>query len=250
MLSKNQIKLINNLKTKRYRSKHKLFIAEGVKVIKEFLKSDYELEALYTTVDIFSVDAKKYFLIEEEELKKISCLTTPQIALALFKIPTNEFEYEENEENNAGLKLVLDGVRDPGNLGTIIRLCDWFDVKELVCSSDTVDCYNPKVVQATMGSLARVVISYQNLETFFKKNTLPVYGAFMNGEPIYKTEVSQDAVIVMGNEAQGISKETSHYIQERVSIPQFGEPAVESLNVATASSILLNEFKRLSFIEK
>ncbi|MGO1751428.1 MAG: TrmH family RNA methyltransferase [Psychroflexus sp.] len=247
MLSKNQIKLINNLKTKRYRSKHKLFIAEGVKVIKEFLKSDYELEALYTTVDIFSVDAKKYFLIDESELKKVSCLTTPQIALALFKIPTDEFE---NEGNNGGLKLVLDGVRDPGNLGTIIRLCDWFDVKELVCSSDTVDCYNPKVVQATMGSLARVSIRYQDLETFFKKNTLPVYGAFMDGEPIYTTEVSQDAVIVMGNEAQGISKETSFYVQERISIPQFGDPAVESLNVATASSILLNEFKRLSFIEK
>lgn len=145
---------------------------------------------------------------------------------------------------------MLDGVRDPGNLGTIIRLCDWFDVQELICSSDTVDCYNPKVVQATMGSMARVKINYQDLETFFNKNTLPVYGSYMDGEPIYTSQVAQDAVIVMGNEAQGISKKTLRYIQKRISIPQFGKAEVESLNVATASAILINEFKRLSFTEK
>lgn len=247
MLSKNQLKLINNLKSKRYRSKHKLFITEGVKVIKEFLKSDYELDALYTSVDIFSTEPDKYFLIDENELKKISCLSTPQIAVALFKIPADEVQ---KPSKNKGLKLVLDGVRDPGNLGTIIRLCDWFDVQELICSSDTVDCYNPKVVQATMGSMARVKINYQDLETFFNKNTLPVYGSYMDGEPIYTSQVAQDAVIVMGNEAQGISKKTLRYIQKRISIPQFGKAEVESLNVATASAILINEFKRLSFTEK
>lgn len=250
MLSKNQIKLINNLKTKRYRSKHKLFIAEGVKVIKEFLKSDYELDALYTTVDIFSVDPEKYFMIDETQLKKISCLKTPQIALALFKISSETFEVEDENTAQSHLKLVLDGVRDPGNLGTIIRLCDWFNVDELICSSDTVDCFNPKVVQATMGSLSRIDVSYTDLKDFFKHNTLPVYGAFMDGEPIYTSDVSQNAVIVMGNEAQGISKEVTRFIQKRVSIPQFGNPVVESLNVATATSILLNEFKRISFTEK
>jgi TrmH family RNA methyltransferase len=159
--------------------------------------------------------------------------------LAVFKIPQSK-SIEEN-----GLIVALDAVRDPGNLGTIIRLCDWFGVKDLVCSKETVDCYNPKVIQATMGSIARVNISYVELEYFFKKSNLPVYGAYMQGENVYTSELSSNGILVMGNEAHGISSSIESLITKKVSIPQFGDiQETESLNVASATAILLSEFRR------
>ncbi|ALJ06240.1 RNA methyltransferase [Pseudalgibacter alginicilyticus] len=238
MLSKNQIKLITSLKQKKYRQQHGFFVVEGIKTINELLQSYFELHALYTT-ETFNIDAKREVLISKTDLKRISFLTTPNTALAIFKIPESKPIYEK------GLIVALDALRDPGNLGTIIRLCDWFGIKDLVCSHETVDCFNPKVIQASMGSISRVNISYVNLEKFLKDQTIPVFGAFMTGENVYQKILSENGVLVMGNEANGISKNIETIITEKISIPRFGEvQATESLNVATATAVLLSEFRR------
>jgi RNA methyltransferase, TrmH family len=238
MLSKSQIKLITSLKHKKFRQQYGFFVVEGVKTIKELLESKLELHALYTT-ESFNINAKDEVLISESELKLISFLTTPNKALAVFKIP------KQKPLNEEGLIVVLDAVSDPGNLGTIIRLCDWFGVKELICSLNTVDCYNPKVIQATMGSLTRVNITYIDLVPFLKEAKQPVYGAFMEGENVYKKQLPENGILVMGNEANGISKDMEALIAEKISIPRFGDlQETESLNVATATAILLSEFRR------
>lgn len=240
MVSKSQIKLITSLQQKKYRNKTGLFLVEGLKGIFEFLHSSFELHELYTVdTALFDVSPKKIISVTESELKKISQLTTPNKALALFKIP------EPLAAKDSGLTVVLDDVRDPGNLGTIIRLCDWFGVQQLVCSLNTVDCYNPKVVQATMGSLTRVPIIYTNVVDYLDENSLPIYGAVMNGDNIYKSTLPEKAVLVMGNEANGVSKEVENLINKKITIPRFGTlQQTESLNVATATAILLSEFKR------
>ncbi|WP_121667743.1 TrmH family RNA methyltransferase [Mesonia aquimarina] len=239
MISKSQIKLINSLSQKKYRNKYGLFVAEGIKVIKELLNSNFELEVLFAEADIFFTEKNKSEIISSAELKKISKLSTPQTALALFKIP----QYEVKQEPS--FSIALDGVRDPGNLGTIIRLCDWFGVSHLICSTDTVDCYNPKVVQASMGSITRVKILYTDLPEYLRQTKLPVYGTFMDGNSIYKKNYTPKGILVMGNEANGISTQVEAFTTEKISIPQFGENLkTESLNVATASAILLSEFKR------
>jgi len=242
MVSKNQIKLISGLHQKKQRSTHQLFFAEGVKVIQELLQSNFELEHLYTTQNDFeTVESSKRTLINEQELKKISALTTPNSCLAVFKIPV------ENKIIETGLILALDDIRDPGNLGTILRLCDWFGIKQIICSKETVDIYNPKVVQATMGSIARVNVNYVDLETFLSQTELPVFGTFMNGDNIYQSALPQNGIIIMGNEANGISKEIEKMVKIRLTIPRFGElQKTESLNVATATGIILSEFKRNS----
>ena len=238
MLSKNQIKLITRLKQKKYRLQDGIFVAEGVKVINELLQSSLKLNHVFSTVP-FNIDANLETSVTETELKKISFLTTPNKALALFEIP------ELQDINLNTLVVALDAVRDPGNLGTIIRLCDWFGIKDLVCSEDTVDCYNPKVIQATMGSITRVNISYVNLEAFLESTEETVYGAFMDGDNVYKTSLPNTGVLVMGNEANGISSAIEKLVTKRISIPRFGDlQATESLNVATATAILLSEFKR------
>ncbi|WP_298239282.1 RNA methyltransferase [uncultured Algibacter sp.] len=238
MLSKSQIKLITSLKQKKFRLQHGLFVVEGLKTIAELLRSDLVLHSLYTTESL-NFDAKKEILITEIELKRISFFTTPNKALAVFEIPKSEL-IEEN-----GLLVALDTVRDPGNLGTIIRLCDWFGVKDLVCSKETVDCYNPKVIQATMGSITRVNISYVELDDFLRNTNLPVYGAYMEGENVYTSELPSHGILVMGNEAHGISTAIESFVSKKVSIPQFGDiKETESLNVATATAILLSEFRR------
>ena len=238
MLSKSQIKLITSLKQKKYRHQHGLFVVEGIKTIKELLLSNLKLHKLYTT-ESFNIDAKDEVIVSDKDLKRISFLTTPNKALAIFKIS------KPQSVNETGLIVALDAIRDPGNLGTIIRLCDWFGVKELVCSKETVDCFNPKVIQATMGSITRVNISYIDLESFIKTSELPVFGAFMEGENVYGEKLPGKGILVMGNEANGVSKEIEAVITQKVSIPRFGEiQATESLNVATATAILLSEFRR------
>lgn len=238
MLSKSQIKLITSLKQKKYRQQHGFFVVEGVKTIKELLQSHLVLHALYTT-EPFNIDAKNEVLISETDLKRISFLTTPNTALAIFEIP------QPQPIEKKGLIVALDAVRDPGNLGTIIRLCDWFGVKDLVCSNETVDCFNPKVVQATMGSITRVAINYIDLADFLKSTNLPIFGAFMEGENVYTKRLPENGILVMGNEANGISKEVEAMITYKIAIPRFGDlQATESLNVATATAILLSEFRR------
>ena len=240
MVSKNQIKLITSLQQKKYRKQEQLFFAEGVKVVQELLHSNFELQELFTTKqDFLSVSKDKLHAISEAELKKISALATPNSCLAVFKIP------KAKETKESGLILALDDVRDPGNLGTIIRLCDWFGIETLFCSEETVDIYNPKVVQATMGSVSRVNVVYGDLENFLVKTKLTVFGTFMDGKNIYQESLPNDGVIVMGNEANGISEAVEKLVTDRIAIPRFGDLQItESLNVATATAIILSEFKR------
>lgn len=238
-LSKNQIKLISSLKQKKYRQLHGLFVAEGIKTINELLNSNFALHTLFTT-ESFNIDAKNEVLITNKELQQISFLKTPNKSLAIFNIPKPK-DIDTNQ-----LIVALDDVRDPGNLGTIIRLCDWFGVKDLVCSHETVDCFNPKVIQATMGSITRVNISYIDLPIFLKEIDLPVFGTFMDGKNVYGEDLPKKGVLVMGNEANGISETIASFVDEKIAIPRFGNiQATESLNVATATAILLSEFKRM-----
>ena len=240
MLSKNQIKLITSLQQKKQRFANQLFFAEGIKVIQELVESNFELVHLYTTQNDFEeVSQAKKTLMSENELKKISAWATQNSCLAVFRIQADKKIIE------SGLILALDSIRDPGNLGTILRLCDWFGIDQIVCSKDAVDIYNPKVVQATMGSIARVNVNYIDLENFIGQTQLPVFGTFMQGSTIYKTDLPQEGIIVMGNEANGISPALEKLIKNRLTIPRFGSlQKTESLNVATATAIVLSEFRR------
>jgi len=244
MLSKNQLKLITSLHQKKYRIRHGLFIAEGIKVINEFLNSSFKVVNLYCTevIDDFKMyDSQQ---ISEIELKKISNLKTPNKVLGVFEIP------KMTNIDNEGLILALDGIKDPGNLGTIIRLCDWFGIEQVVCSKETVDCYNAKVVQSTMGSLTRVSLVYADLLSYLKAAKVPVYGALLEGENLYKSTLKNDAILVIGNESNGISEEVSKLISHQITIPRFGKlQQAESLNAATATAIILSEFKSTA-IEK
>lgn len=246
MFSKSQIKLIRSLSQKKYRAKHGLFLIEGKKGINELLDSKLRLHSLYTTENIFSAPKEKTFLITEADLKKVSNLTTPQTALAVFHIP------RVISPEVGGLQLVLDDVQDPGNLGTIIRLCDWFGVEDLICSAGTVDCYNPKVVQATMGSIARVRIHYSDIKVYLEmaRKETTVYGTFLEGENVYTEDLASEGVIVLGNEANGISSQIEELVSRKLLIPRFGKAEkTESLNVATAAAIFLSEFNRRSLLE-
>ena len=240
MVSKNQIKLITSLQQKKYRFANQLFFAEGIKVIQELLESNFELNHLYTTQNDFEeVLNEKKTIISANDLKKMSALAAPNTCLALFKIPA------EKKMKESGLILALDAIRDPGNLGTILRLCDWFGIEQLVCSKDAVDIYNPKVIQATMGSIARVNVNYIDLVSFIEQTKLAVFGTFMDGKNIYKAILPQEGIIIMGNEANGISSEIEKLIQNKLTIPRFGNlQQTESLNVATATAIVLSEFCR------
>ena len=240
MVSKNQIKLITSLIQKKFRKQHQLFFAEGAKVIQELLQSNFELEHLYSTKSMFfDVSNSKKTIIPDSDLKKITALTTANDCLAVFRIP------KEKQMVSNGLIVALDDIRDPGNLGTIIRLCDWFGIAQIVCSEQTVDIYNPKVVQATMGSIARVNITYLDLDSYLTDAKTEVFGTFMDGENIYKTQLPTSGIIVLGNEANGISKIIEEKITQKIAIPRFGNlQLAESLNVATATAIVLSEFKR------
>ncbi len=247
MLSKSNIKRITGLYQKKYRKQEGLFVAEGIKVIQELLESSCELEAIYgvenTSLRIPTAYKNAFQQITATDLKKISFLKTPQTALALFKIP------HQKEDQHTGITVLLDDVRDPGNLGTIIRLCDWFGVTSLVCSPQTVDCYNPKVVQATMGSLSRIAISYVDITSYLQNEQRLIYGTFMEGDTIYTATLPKEAVIVMGNEANGISDIVAQFVTQKIAIPRFGSlQKTESLNVATATAICLSEFKRSTVI--
>ena len=239
-LSKNQLKVITSLGQKKYRQKHKLFVAEGIKVVREFLQSSFKLHSLYTTNYLFEgVPTEKVFEISTADLHKISKLKTPNKVLALFHIP------EEVDFSNSEVYVALDSVNDPGNLGTIIRLCDWFGIEHLLCSKETVDCFNSKVVQASMGSLTRVTIHYVDLIPTFQTLQKPVFIADMDGENVYTSELPKEGILVLGNEANGVSIAIKNAADRVVSIPRFGSlKETESLNVATATAVLLSEFKR------
>ena len=240
MLSKNQIKLIKSLSQKKFRNQHSLFTVEGPKGIFEFLNSNFKCHAIYTiSKDLFP--SNEVIEISEKELKQLSQLKSPNAAVGVFYMPSQTAPKRE------GLILALDSINDPGNLGTIIRLCDWFGVAQLICSKDTVDCFNSKVVQATMGSLSRVNIAYMDLKEYLKSYPHKIYGTFMNGTSIYKEQFSSDGLVIMGNEANGISPEIEAFIVKRIAIPKYGnQKETESLNVATASAICLAHIKQFT----
>ena len=244
MLTKNQIKLVHSLELKKNRKKEGLFVAEGPKVVSDLLAAGYKTHLLFSTTE--RPDA---ILVTDDELRKLSFLQHPQEVLAVFEIPNNSHCAANNSPFsilNSQLTLALDGVQDPGTLGTIIRIADWFGIQTIYCSEDTADAYNPKVVQATMGSLAHVNIVYCDLQELISSAKVPVYGTLLDGENIYTQPLSQQGIIVMGNEGNGISAPIRQLITNKLLIPNYntGDHTAESLNVAIATAITCAEFRR------
>jgi len=253
MISKNKQKLIAGLARKKNREKEGLFLVEGDKMINELFASSIIIKTLIATPEFLSGHtlSASIEVIEasKDEIRKVSLLHNAQQAIAICVIPQQEFYWEKGKND---LILALDTIQDPGNLGTIIRLADWFGIKEVVCSPGTVDIYNPKTIQATMGAIFRVNVTYQHLPPFLEEANsygLPVYGAFLEGEEIYKLNLSSKGIIVMGNEGQGISQEVANKISQKIFIPSYpkGTPTSESLNVSMAASIICSEFRRRQF---
>ncbi len=253
MIGKNKIKLINSLKIKKYRKKYKLFLCEGLKTAKEFITSGYEANLIFKNKDNalpnFLANSKAEIIDASlDDFKKLSSFKTPSDLIVVFKLPepkplpaslTNE------------LILYCDGIQDPGNLGTIIRTSAWFGLDRLICSPDTSDIYNPKTIQSAMGATAKIPVDYVSPDLFFNGSyTLPkdIFGADMKGENIYKTNLPKSAVVIMGNEGQGIRPDCQQYINRFLHIPAFTPNHPESLNVSVATSIILSEFRRQSLI--
>ena len=237
MVNKNLLKQISLLQVKKHRISQNSFVVEGEKSILEFIDAHYLPINLLVTEDYLLSIFKNAILIKKEEMKKISSLVNPSPALAVFEIPK-----PQNIKNNK-IILALDQINDPGNLGTIIRLCDWFGIEDVLCSKNTADVYNPKVIQATMGSLTRVNITYLDLDNYLKQSKIPIYGTFMQGENIYNTQLPKNAIIILGNEANGISPEIEKIISHKITIPKTSKhQKTESLNVAMATAIVLSEF--------
>jgi TrmH family RNA methyltransferase len=246
MLSKSQISFIKSLHQKKYRKEHGLFIVEGIKSIKEFIQSSYHIHTIFYNSEQYNLLPKlpaniNLFEVKNVELDKISTLQTPQGFLALVHITKNK-KLDQKELKNQ-FTLVLDGVQDPGNMGTIIRTADWFGFKNIICSADCVEVFNPKTVQATMGSLTRVNIFEADLPAFLSDNSLPVFGALLDGESIYKTQWGNEGLVILGNEGKGISPEVIKKINKPVTIPRIGE--AESLNVAVSAAIFCAELVRV-----
>lgn len=248
MISKNQIKYIHSLETKKGRNKENAFVAEGPKVVAD-LMAFMQPQMIVATEEWYRANptvsnGNGCFVVTEDELRKVSFLQHPQQVLAVFPIKDKQKEAVVEKK----LYLALDGVQDPGNLGTIIRIADWFGITRIFCSRDTADVYNPKVIQATMGSVARVDVVYVDLAELFGSlpGGYPVYGTFLDGEDIYKKPLTSHGIIVMGNEGKGISPAIGELVNNRLLIPNFpkGRDTADSLNVAIATAITCSEFRR------
>lgn len=245
MLSKSQLSFLKSLHQKKYRKEEGLFLVEGLKSVLEFVNSAYHIETIYHTPAILPKLGKishniKLQELKAEELEKISTLNTPQDVLAVLRIP--EHSPIPSNDLKGHFVLVLDGIQDPGNMGTIIRTADWFGIHQLVCSNDTVEAYNPKVVQASMGSLARVKVTYTDLLPFIEEQNMPVYAAALDGESIYDIDFRSEGLIILGNEGNGIREEILKNARFKVTIPRFG--STESLNVAVSAGIFCAEIRR------
>ncbi len=247
MISKSQISFIKSLHQKKNRKEQGLFIVEGLKSIQEFINSDYVIDSVYYTENLMpklgnlSRNIKSHE-ISDAELSRISALNTPQAILAVVRIS----EPVDLSLNITGgtFFIALDGIQDPGNLGTIIRSADWFGINTILCSLDTAEAYNPKVVQASMGSLSRVNVIYTDLGDFLGKTHLPIYGALLDGKSIYETDFGQEGILLLGNEGNGIREELQGRIEYPVTIPRYGK--AESLNVAISAAIFCSEIRRKS----
>jgi len=252
MLSKNKIKYIQSLARKKQRDIENAFLVEGDKMVAEALNSGLPVKLVCGTEPFLNSHkasiklATEVIEVEQDELRKVSLLQAPQNALAVICMPKTELRHEELSEK---LSLALDFIQDPGNLGTIIRIADWFGIENVLCSSNTVDCYNPKVIQASMGAIFRVRVHYINLpETLsaLRSAGTPVYGTFLEGENIYMENLKPNGIIVMGNEGNGISPEVATSVTNKIHIPSFNTSGSgsESLNVSTAAAICCAEFRR------
>ena len=247
MISKNKIKYIRSLELKKNRNKEGKFVAEGFKVVDDLLAL-HPADLIVATQEWLHgkhlADQTEVIEVTEEELKKVSFLQHPQQVLAVFRQATSG----DYSINTSELSLALDGVQDPGNLGTIIRIADWFGITHIYCSQDTADVYNPKVVQATMGSIARVKVEYGNLLALVESlpADVPVYGTLLDGDNIYQQTLENRGLIVMGNEGKGISPALAKKVNHRLLIPNFpeGRATADSLNVAIATAITCSEFRR------
>lgn len=250
MLSKTKIKYLRSLEQKKQRYLHGLFVAEGNKLVADMLPA-FACELLVTKTSWLAtqgnISTPELLLADEEDIRRVSFLKNPQDVFAVFRMP--EWSVDDVKPNEQ-LVLALDSIQDPGNLGTIIRLADWFGIEHIVCSSDTADVYNPKVVQATMGALAHVQLHYVDLAAYLAKQLeqqVPIYGTFLDrSEDLYRKELSPHGIIVMGNEGNGISEEIERLVSERLYIPPYpaGRDTSESLNVAVATTVVCAEFRR------
>ena len=243
-MTKAEIQLVRSLADKRARTEHGLFVAEGEKLIGEIRVSKLRVRKIYALEGIF--EGAEVEVVSPKEMERISLLKTPSKAVALVEIPRYKLRAGELKEQ---LVLALDEVQNPGNLGTIIRLADWFGITDIVCSMDSADCFNPKVVQATMGAILRVRVHYVDLEAFLREATeagVARYGTFLEGENLYETELTKGGIIIMGNEGRGISAAIERHVSHKLLIPAYPpeRPTSESLNVAMATGIICAEFRR------
>ena len=255
MLSRNQVRYIHSLTLKKQREKHRQFIAEGSKLVLDLLDSDHKVCEIYATSEWIGLHTSSFHsksilpkAVTEDELSRITALTTPSPVLAIVSIPETDISPGSYP---GGLVLALDEIRDPGNLGTIIRIADWFGISAVICSETTVDLYNPKVVQATMGSVARVPVHYTNLAGFLYglPSSLNIYGSFLEGENIFTMDLNNQGIIIIGNESTGISAGVTKFVTDKLHIPSFAtgrgsDAHAESLNASVATAILCSEFKR------
>lgn len=246
MISKSKIKQIRLLEKKKYRDEYKLFVAEGNKLVSDmipFFECEWMIARTSWMATQKNLKASELIVAGEDDIRKVSLLKNPQDVLAVFRHPPCTIE---NVNPVEGLILALDGIQDPGNLGTMIRLADWFGIEHVICSEDTADVFGPKAVQATMGALARVSVHYTSLEDFLAKQTVPLYGAFLDGNNMYEEELSSHGIIVIGNEGNGIRPSVESCVNKRLYIPAYppARKRSESLNAAVAAAILCAEFRR------
>lgn len=249
MLSKGKLKYIHSLEMKKYRNELNAFVAEGNKLVADMLHA-FECELILAKPSWMAtqgdIPTKELLEADDEDIRKASFLKTPQDVLAVFKRPAWSLA---EADPAASLVLALDGIQDPGNLGTIIRLADWFGIEHIVCSPDTADVFSPKTVQATMGALAHVKVHYADLAIYLKaqaEKKIPLFGTFLDGENMYTKELSANGIIVMGNEGNGIRPEIEELIDQKLYIPSFPpeRETSESLNVAIATAVICAEFRR------
>ncbi|KJY81786.1 RNA methyltransferase [Vibrio galatheae] len=241
MISKNQLKLLRALGQKKQRKAHGLFLVQGEKNVLELVNSDLKVKHVFATSEFLaqhSSELAQFECIEAslDELTKASTLVSNNAAIAVVEIPSVEIPRAQ------GLMIALDGVSDPGNLGTIIRVADWYGIKHIVASTDCADPYNPKTISATMGSFGRVTVSQLDLPNYLAQSNLPVYGAFLEGESVHKTDFAAQGILLMGSESHGIRQQAAQYVTDKITIPAFG--GAESLNVAMATGIILDNLRR------
>ena len=238
MITNSELKYIKKLGRKKYRNLHSHFVVEGEKVFNDFFDSNIPIFKSYSTKQI---KGQNSIIVTDNCMKRMTFLKNSSDVLGIFSMPMKK-KAPLNKK-----VLVLDNISDPGNLGSIIRLCDWFGFENIVCSKKTVDCYNPKVVQSSMGSLARVNIFYEDLKSYLSKVSIPVYGTFLNGELINKVTFPNKFILIFGNESNGISKPISKFASHKITIPKGSKSVVDSLNITSATAIIMNEISNQSF---